>query len=158
MSYNFKDKKVFDFILHKLKDADGNRIFFVIFLTEQNDIFLVKHIKGEQKVYTEADIIGQFTLSNPLTHVRGYFRKIRDVEKPELGIVIIERENEGERQQHMRRYVIAWDNDFNPTISLAGVQSIGKTPIGQLEVNNKFIILSKPTQGKLMLYKVTDMV
>ena len=157
LTFNFKDKKVFDYIMIKKKDSEGYRIFFIIFLTDANDLYLIKHNQGESKVYTDSDLIGTpITLSNPMTHIRGYFRKIKDQAEAEDGFVVVERQ-ETDGAQYMRRYVVSHNDAYVPEMSLAGVQSIGQTQIGQLEVNNKFIILSKPTQGKLMLHRTTDL-
>ena len=121
---------MFDFILIKKKDTQGNRIYFVIFLTNTNDLYLIRHNKGDSKVYTDSDLVGAaITLSNPLTHIRGYFRKIKGVEEKEDGFVIIERQA-ADGAQYMRRYVVSHDADYNPSISLTGVQSIGNVLVG----------------------------
>ena len=149
LTFNFRDKKVFDFILIKNRDSEGNRIYFVIFLTNTNDLYLIKHYKGTQKVYTDADLVTTITVSNPLTHIRGYFRNIKNVTEPEEGIVIIERQS-SDGAQFMRRYIVSHDADYNPSIALAGApQSLGNGQVGQLEVDNKLILLSIPSQGKL---------
>lgn len=57
LTFNFKDKKVFDFILIKNRDSEGYRVFFVIFLTNTNDLYMIKHRQGDRKVYTDADLV-----------------------------------------------------------------------------------------------------
>lgn len=65
-------------------------------MTDTNELILIKHILGDQRVYTDADTKSKITLENSLKHIRGYYRAIsKDLNDHEDGFVIIEEEDTG---------------------------------------------------------------
>ena len=52
----------------------------------------------------------------------------------------------------MRRYTLSHDAEYNPSMELQGVETIGSEKVVQLEVNNKFIALSQPSINSIKFY------
>jgi hypothetical protein len=52
----------------------------------------------------------------------------------------------------MRRVVLSSDEEHNPTMELAGLVNLGTDKVAQLEVNNKFIVVSSPTTNTIKFY------
>ena len=52
----------------------------------------------------------------------------------------------------MRRYTLSYDANYNPSMELAGLAALGSDKVVQLEVNNKFIVLSQPSVNTIRFY------
>lgn len=109
-------------------------------------------------MYRNADIKGTIKVDNPLRHIRGYYRRFlnnpenaQDGTSIEDGFIIIEEENSG--VQTMRRYVLSYDEELNPSMALAGLAPLGTDKVVQLEVNNKFIAISQPSASTIKFYQ-----
>lgn len=57
----------------------------------------------------------------------------------------------------MRRVVLTHDEEYNPTMTLVGFETIGKERVVQLEVNNKFICVSQPSINTIKFYSSVDL-
>ena len=77
------------------RKLDGNRVYFIVFATDTNDLLLIKHERGDQRVYSDADIKGTIGLGNSITHIRGYYRHLKDAIDVEDGFVVIDEESNG---------------------------------------------------------------
>lgn len=58
-------------------------------MTAQKDILLIRHERGERRVYTDSDVRGSLKLDYDPRHIRGYYRKVSD-SKTDLGFIVIE--------------------------------------------------------------------
>ena len=56
LTFNFRDKKVIDTVIFKHRDTEGYRIYFVVLVTEQKDILLIRHARGDRRVYSDNDV------------------------------------------------------------------------------------------------------
>jgi hypothetical protein len=114
LTFNFRDKKVIDTVIFKHRDQEGYRIYFVVLVTEQRDILLIRHARGDRRVYTDSDIRAQVKLDYEPRHIRGYYTKTSE-STTQQGFVVIERAPGG--AQYMRRYVVTHDAEWNPSMS-----------------------------------------
>ena len=137
------------------RKLDGNRVYFIVFATDTNDLLLIKHERGDERVYSDSDIKGTIGLGNSIKHIRGYYRHLKDAIDVEDGFVVIDEESNG--IQHMRRVVLTHDEEYIPTMALAGVETIGKEKVVQLEVNNKFICVSQPSVNTITFFSAGDL-
>ena len=108
-------------------------------------------------MYSNADIKGTIQVDNELRHIRGYYRNYpNNPDFPEAGtsiedgFIIIEEEPSG--VQTMRRYTLSYDAEYNPSMQLAGLAALGSDKVVQLEVNNKFIVVSQPSVNTIRFY------
>lgn len=74
LTYNFENKKVIDLVMTIKRTPDGERIYYIVFMTDTNDLMLIKHIMYDQRVYTNQDTKRIISLDNSLRHIRGYYR------------------------------------------------------------------------------------
>ena len=109
-------------------------------MTDTNELLLIKHLRGDRRVYLDADTMDAIALGNRLTHIHGYYRNLKDQTDVEDGFIVIEEEDTG--VQHMRRVVVTHDEEYIPAMTQVGIETIGKEKVVQLEVNNKFICVS----------------
>lgn len=52
----------------------------------------------------------------------------------------------------MRRVVLSHDEEYNPSMELVGLANLGTDKVVQLEVNNKFIVVSQPSINTIKFY------
>lgn len=57
----------------------------------------------------------------------------------------------------MRNVIVTHDENYNPSMDLVGLETIGSDKVVQLEVNNKFICVSMPGINTIKLYSSNDL-